>query len=166
MPIKFKREKLCLKRGIRIIRIMHFMKAFLPKTQELSSGCILALLQAFSLNWCKIRRFEIKQIPFIFPPNAWQRKFIFPQDQMYDSVLILLKPHCAPPVMYLRITVQIQVRACWKKFAFPNYEFGKGQYAFYPVKLSRLGEKKKVCQKYQIFIRRDPYNLGQTPIDH
>ena len=27
---------------------------------------------------------------------------------------------------------------------FPNYEFGKGQYAFYHLKLSRFGEKNKV----------------------
>ena len=46
-----------------------------------------------------------------------------------------------PPVMYLRITVQIHVWACWKK-TFPNYKFGKGQYAFYPMKLSRFCEKK------------------------
>ena len=27
---------------------------------------------------------------------------------------------------------------------FPNYKFGKGQYAFYPVKLYRFAEKKQV----------------------
>ena len=27
---------------------------------------------------------------------------------------------------------------------FPNYKFGKGQYAFYPIKLSRFAEKKKL----------------------
>ena len=49
-----------------------------------------------------------------------------------------------------------------KNLTFPNYEFGKGQCAFYPMKLSRFG-KKKVCQKYQNFIR--PYKLSQTPLD-
>ena len=50
-----------------------------------------------------------------------------------------------------------------KNLTFPNYEFGKGQCAFYPLKLSRFGEKKnKVRQKYQNFMRRDPYKLGQT----
>ena len=44
----------------------------------------------------------------------------------------------------MRITVQIHVRACWKNLTFPNYEFGKGQYAFYHLKLSRFGEKNKV----------------------
>ena len=36
---------------------------------------------------------------------------------------------------------------------FLNYEFGKGQYTFYPIKLSRFLEKKKVPQKFQNFIR-------------
>ena len=40
-------------------------------------------------------------------------------------------------VTYLRISVQIRVRARWKNLTFLSYEFGKGQYAFYPVKLSR-----------------------------
>ena len=45
-------------------------------------------------------------------------------------------------------------------------EFGKGQYAFYPIKLSRFSEKKnKVRQNYQNFIRRDPYKMGQTPVN-
>ena len=50
--------------------------------------------------------------------------------------------HCAPPVTYLRISVQIRVRARWKNLTFLSYEFGKGQYTFYPVKLSRFLEKK------------------------
>ena len=41
-----------------------------------------------------------------------------------------------PPVAYLRITVQIHVQACWKNLTFPKYDFGKGQCAFYPTKLS------------------------------
>ena len=35
----------------------------------------------------------------------------------------------------------------------PNYEFRKGQYGFYPMKLSRFAEKNEVLQKYQNFIR-------------
>ena len=30
----------------------------------------------------------------------------------------------------------------WKNLTFLSYEFGKGQYTFYPVKLSRFLEKK------------------------
>ena len=60
--------------------------------------------------------------------------------------LTLLAPwggaHCAPPVTYLRISVQIRVQARWKNLTFLSYEFGKGQYTFYPVKLSRFLEKK------------------------
>ena len=48
---------------------------------------------------------------------------------------------------------------------FLSCEFGKGQYTFYPVKLSRfLEEKNKVRRKYQNFIRGDPYEPGQTPV--
>ena len=47
---------------------------------------------------------------------------------------------------------------------FPNYKFGKGQYAFYLVKLSRFVEKNKVRWKYQNFIRGDPYELGRRPL--
>ena len=36
-----------------------------------------------------------------------------------------------------------------KNFTSPNYKFGKGQYAFYPVKLSRFAEKNKVRQTYR-----------------
>ena len=46
-------------------------------------------------------------------------------------------------ITYMRITVQTHIRACWKKWTFPNYEFGKGQYAFYPMKLSLSAEKIK-----------------------
>ena len=48
----------------------------------------------------------------------------------------------SPPVTYLCISVQIRVRARWKNLTFLSYEFGKGQYTFYPVKLSRFLEKK------------------------
>ena len=67
------------------------------------------------------------------------------------------------PVTYLRISVQIRVRAHWKNLTFLGYEFGKGQYTFYPLKLSCFAEKNKVRRKYQNFIR-DPYKLGQTPL--
>ena len=37
------------------------------------------------------------------------------------------------PVTFLRISVQIRVRAHWKNLTFLSYEYGKGQYTFYPV---------------------------------
>ena len=52
-----------------------------------------------------------------------------------------------------------------KNLTFPDYEFGEGQYAFYPIKLSSFAEKNKVHQKCQNFIREDPYKLSQTPLD-
>ena len=82
--------------------------------------------------------------------------------------LTLLGPgggaQCAPPVTYLRISGQIRVRVRCKNLTFLSYECGKGQYTFYPVKLSRFAEKNKVRRKYQNFIRGDPYKRGQTPL--
>ena len=48
---------------------------------------------------------------------------------------------------------------------FPDYEFGKAQYAFYPIASSHFAEEKKVLQKYQKFIWGDPYKLGKRPLD-
>ena len=64
----------------------------------------------------------------------------FTKNNEHARLLTLLTLLC-PPVTYLRITGQIHVPACWKNLTFPNYEFGKGQYAFYPIK-SRFSEKK------------------------
>ena len=61
--------------------------------------------------------------------------------------------HCAPPVTYLRISVQIRIQTRWKNLTSLSYEFGIGQYTFYPAKLSRFAKKNKVRQKYQNFIR-------------
>ena len=44
----------------------------------------------------------------------------------------------APPATYLRIPVQIHIQAHWKNLTFLSYEYGKGQYTFYPIDLSRL----------------------------
>ena len=65
------------------------------------------------------------------------------------------------PVTYLRISVQIRVRAHWKNLTFLTYGFGRGQYTFYPVSL----KKNKVRQKNQNFIRRNSYKLGWTALD-
>ena len=46
-------------------------------------------------------------------------------------------------VTYLRIFVQIRVRARWKNLTFLIYEFGQGQNTFHLVKLSRFPEKMK-----------------------
>ena len=49
------------------------------------------------------------------------------------------------------------------KKTFPNYEFRKGQYAFYPIKLSRFAEKNKVHQKYLNSIRGGPLQTESRP---
>ena len=41
--------------------------------------------------------------------------------------------HIGPHAKYLRISVQIHDRVCWKNLTFPNHKFGKGQY--YPITL-------------------------------
>ena len=51
------------------------------------------------------------------------------------------------------------------KLTFTNYKFEKGRYAFYPIMLSRFAEKNEVRQKYQNFIRGDPYELGHCLSD-
>ena len=38
--------------------------------------------------------------------------------------------HCAPPVTYLRISVQIRIQTRWKNLTSLSYEFGIGQYTF------------------------------------
>ena len=47
---------------------------------------------------------------------------------------------------------------------FPNYKFKKGQYAFYPVKLSRFAEKKSSSSETTEFHEGDPYDLGRRPL--
>ena len=37
-----------------------------------------------------------------------------------------------------------------KNLTFPNYKFGKGQYAFYPIKLSRFAGEKKLIRNTPI----------------
>ena len=48
-----------------------------------------------------------------------------------------------PPVMYLRKYAYKRIEK-----TFLRNEFGKGQYTFYPIVLSRFAKKNKVCQKY------------------
>ena len=72
--------------------------------------------------------------------------------------LTLLGP--AGGTMYLRRTVQIHVRACWKNLTFPNYEFGKGQYAFYPMKISCFGEERIKFVRNAIFHKAGPLQIG------
>ena len=43
-------------------------------------------------------------------------------------------------------------------------QFGKGQYAFYPIMLLVLPKRNEVRQNYGNFIRGDPYDLGWTPL--
>ena len=60
-----------------------------------------------------------------------------------------------PIFVYLRVE---------RNLTFLNNKFGKGQYAFYPVKSSRFAEKNKGCRKYQNFIRGDSFELGRRPL--
>ena len=70
--------------------------------------------------------------------------------------------HIWPPC-HVFAYVSANTHTSWlkKNLTFPNYKFGNGQYAFYHIKLSRFAEKNEVGQKYQNFIRGDPYQLGQ-----
>ena len=58
----------------------------------------------------------------------------------------------------------MHVQARRIKLTFPYHEPGKGQYAFYPIRLSCFTEKKRVYQKYQNSIREaNCYFLGIFP---
>ena len=50
-----------------------------------------------------------------------------------------------------------------KNLTFPNYKFGKGKYAFHPVKLSRYAEKMILSEIPKFNEGGDPYELGQRP---
>ena len=51
-----------------------------------------------------------------------------------------------------------------KNLTSPNYKFGRGQYAFYPVKLSCFAEKKWCLSDTPEFLRGDRYELGRRPL--
>ena len=74
--------------------------------------------------------------------------------------------HIVPPLSRICVYLcKYAYERIEKNLTFLGYEFGKGQYTFYPLKLSCFAEKKnKVRRKYQNFIRGDPYELGQTPL--
>ena len=62
-------------------------------------------------------------------------------------------------VTSLRISVQI--RRALKEMTFLSYEFGKGQYTFYPVKLSRFAEEKFFVKNTKISYR-EPLQTGSN----
>ena len=68
----------------------------------------------------------------------------------------------APPATYLRITVQIHLRVCWKNLTFPNHLIQMAVCCL-PYKIFSFGEKSKVHQKYQNFIRGDPLWTRSNP---
>ena len=57
-----------------------------------------------------------------------------------QNFLMCHQPPLPRICLYLNL---IRIRVRWKNLIFPNYKFGKGQYAFYPVKLYRFAEKIK-----------------------
>ena len=69
----------------------------------------------------------------------------------------------SPPGTFLRITVQIHVRAYWTKLDFSQLWVWKRAVRFSPNKIIWLRREKK---KYQNFIKRDLYKLGQQKIKH
>ena len=46
----------------------------------------------------------------------------------------------APPATYLLMRENKHTSKLTKNWTFPKYKFGKGQYAFYPVELSRFAK--------------------------
>ena len=69
-----------------------------------------------------------------------------------------------PPLPRICVYLCKYTYECAENFTFPSYKFGKGQYAFYPIKLSRFAEKNEDRQKYHNFIGGDRYELGRRPL--
>ena len=66
-------------------------------------------------------------------------------DLIQNSALTLFglgRGHIVSLLLSICLSVQIRVGAHWKNLTFLSYEFGKGQYTFYPVELSRFADKK------------------------
>ena len=74
----------------------------------------------FSKNWPKRAEIKVFGVKILFLASSYQSFLVTP-----PGPLTLLAP-----VTYLRISVQIRVRARWKNFTFLSYEFGKGQHTF------------------------------------
>ena len=56
---------------------------------------------------------------------------------VFLTLFALAGGHICPPLTHVRISVQMHLRAICKNLNFPICDFGKGQYAFNPVKLER-----------------------------
>ena len=63
---------------------------------------------------------------------------------------------CPPCHVFAYIWANTRTSAL-KNLTFLSYEYGKGQYTFYPVDLSRLSEIPK-------FHKGGPLRTGQTPL--
>ena len=107
----------------------------------------------FSKNWPKRAEIKVFGVKVLFLASSSYQSFLVTP----PGPLTLLAP-----VTYLRISVQIRVRACWKNLTFLSYEFGKGQHTFYPIKLSGFAEKSS--SKIPKFHRGGPLRTGQTPL--
>ena len=68
-----------------------------------------------------------------------------------------------PLARILYICANTRARAL-KNLTFPNYKFGKGQYAFLSHKIILFCRKCEVRQKYHNFIGGDPYELVRRPL--
>ena len=131
------------------LRIFYIVSAFKPFLSNLSLIPILFLLTS---KWCCATQRKSQS----------NRKTILQTTAMEVCLyeIATLNPICPGWATYL----QIHIWAHRKTFTFPNYKFGKGQYAFCRVKLSRFAENNKVCRIYPNFIMGDPYELGWRPL--
>ena len=64
-----------------------------------------------------------------------------------------------PPPPPRHVFANTRIRGL-KNLTFPNHKFGRGQYAVYPVKLSRFAEKIKFSEIPEFH----PYELGRRPL--
>ena len=95
------------------------------------------------------RKFLPEQI-WVFAPSPTFQCFVTGVHALLT--LLASREHIVLPlVAYLRITLQSYARTCWT-WLLPNYESGKGHYAFYP----------KNCQKYQNFVTNQ---VNRLPTD-
>ena len=104
------------------------------------------------------------------PQSRWRLPMLLLQRSLLNDCINPICPggegeHICP---LCHVTAYICANTCTsalkKNLIFTNYKYGKGQCAFYPVKLSPFAEKNRVWRRYLKFIRGDPCNLSWRPL--